>query len=138
LRLLRPALRASPSRRPAKRGARQNLYARVEQYVKLQKNVEASLPALHPTNDVARIAAHQHALARKIAQARSGARRGDIFTSGVTRQFRRIIRGEFQGPEAEDARRTIRQDDPTRVVRRLHVNALRRTSVDDHAADFVE
>ena len=96
--------------------------ARVQQYVKLQKNVEASLPALKPTKEVARIAEHQHALARKIAQARRGARQGDIFTDEVTRQFRRIIRGEFQGPEAQLARKTIRPDDPSKVIVRLHVN----------------
>jgi hypothetical protein len=96
--------------------------ARVQQYVKLQKNVEASLPALKPTNEVERIAAHQHALARKIAQARSGARQGDIFTDQVTRQFRRIVRGEFLGPEAKLARKTIRPDDPSKAVVRLHVN----------------
>jgi hypothetical protein len=96
--------------------------ARVQQYVRLQKDVEASLPALKPTNEVARIAEHQHALARKIAQARRGARQGDIFTDEVTRQFRRIIRGEFQGPEAQDARRTIRQDDRSKAIVRLHVN----------------
>ena len=96
--------------------------ARVQQYVKLQRDVEASLPALRPTNEVERIAGHQHALARKIAQARLGARQGDIFTHEVSRQFRRIIRGEFQGPEAQHARRTIRQDDPSKVIVRLHVN----------------
>ena len=96
--------------------------ARVQQYVKLQKDVEASLPALKPTNEVARIAEHQHALARKIAQARRGARQGDIFTHEVTERFRRIIRGEFQGPEGRLARRTIRPDDPSKVIVRLHVN----------------
>jgi hypothetical protein len=96
--------------------------ARVQQYVKLQKAVEASLPTLRPTNEVGRIAEYQHALARKIAQARRGARQGDIFTREVTRQFRRIIRGEFMGPEAQLARRTIHPDDPSKVVVRLHVN----------------
>jgi len=96
--------------------------ARVQQYIKLQKNVEASLPALKPTNDVARIAEHEHALARKIAQARRGARQGDIFTEEVTRQFRRIIRGEFLGPEGQLARKTIREKDPSKVIVRLHVN----------------
>ena len=96
--------------------------ARVQQYVKLQKDVEASLPALKPPSQAARIDGHQRALARKIAQARSGARQGDIFTEEVTRQFRRIIRGEFQGPEAQLARKTIRQNDPSQVSRRLHVN----------------
>jgi hypothetical protein len=98
--------------------------ARVQQYVKLQKDVEASLPALKPANEGARIAEHQHALARRIAQARRGAHQGDIFTGEVTRQFRRIIRGVFQGSEARLARRTIRQDDPSKVIVRLHVNDI--------------
>ena len=98
--------------------------ARVQQYVKLQKDVEATLPALNPTNEVALIAEHQHALARKIAQARSGAREGDVFTREVTQQFRRIIRGEFQGADARDARRTIRPDDASKFIVRLHVNDI--------------
>jgi hypothetical protein len=83
---------------------------------------EASLTALKPTNEVARIAQYQHELARKISQARRGARRGDIFTREVTRQFRRIIHGEFRGPDAQLARRTIRQSEPSRAVFRLRVN----------------
>jgi hypothetical protein len=97
---------------------------RVQQYIKLRKAVEASLPALKPTNEVARIAGHQHALARKIAQARSGARRGDVFTRQVTRRFRAIIRDEFQGPEAQLARRTIQPDDASKLMARLRVNDL--------------
>ena len=96
--------------------------ARVQEYSKLQNDVEASLPVLKPTTDAARIAQYQHALARKIAQARSSARRGDIFTDEVTRQFRRIIRAEFQGPNAQDARSTIRPDDSSKFMVRLHVN----------------
>ena len=96
--------------------------ARVQQYVKLQKDVEASLPALKPTNDAARIVEHQQALARKIADARRDARQGDIFTQEVTERFRKIIRSAFQGPEGRLARRTIRPDDPSKVIVRLHVN----------------
>jgi hypothetical protein len=98
--------------------------ARVQQYIKLQKAVEASLPTLKPTKEVVRIDEHEHALARKIAQARSGARQGDIFTDEVTRQFRRIIRGEFLGPEGPLARKTIREKDPSKVIVRLHVNEV--------------
>jgi len=104
--------------------------ARVQQYVKLQKDVESTLPALKPTNEVARIAEHQHALARKIAQARSSAREGDVFTREVTRQFRRIIRGEFQGPGARDARRMIRPDDASKFSVRLKVNDVYRENIE--------
>ena len=95
---------------------------RVQAYVKMQKNLEASLPTLKPTKDAAKIVEHQHALAGKIAEARRNARQGDIFTHEVTERFRKIIRGEFQGPEGRLARRTIRQDYPSKVITRLHVN----------------
>jgi len=94
----------------------------VQAYVKMQKNLEASLPTLKPTKDAAKIVEHQHALARKIADARRHARQGDIFTHEVTERFRKIIHGEFQGPEGRLARRTIRQDDPSEIIVGLHVN----------------
>jgi hypothetical protein len=95
---------------------------RVQKYVKLQKSVEAALPALKPTNDASRITEHQHALATEIARARHDARRGDIFTDEVVQEFRRIVRGEFQGPEAKLARKTILPTDPSQVVVHLRVN----------------
>ena len=88
----------------------------------MQKDLEASLPALKPTKDAAQIVEHQHALARKIADARRDARQGDIFTHEVAERFRKIIRSEFHGPEGRLARQTIRQDDPFKVIVRLHVN----------------
>ena len=89
---------------------------RVQAYVTMQKALEASLPTLKPTKDAAQIVEHQHALARKIADARRDARQGDIFTREVTERFRKIIRKAFQGPEGRLARRTIQQDTPFKVV----------------------
>ena len=89
---------------------------RVQEYVKMQKNLEASLPALKPAMDPAQIVEHQHALARKIADARRDARQGDIFTHEVTEQFRKIIRSAFHGPEGRLARKTIQQDTPFKVI----------------------
>ena len=95
---------------------------RVQAYVKMQKNLEASLSTLKPTKDVAKIVDHEHALTKKITDARRGARQGDIFTHEVTERFRKIIRREFLGPEGRLARRTIRQDEPSKIVGHLHVN----------------
>ncbi len=94
---------------------------RVQEYVKMQKDLKASLPALNPTNDAAQIIEHQHALARKIADARRDARQGDIFTPEVTERFRKIIGRTFHGPEGRLARKTIRPDSPSKIVV-LHVN----------------
>ena len=95
---------------------------RIQEYVKLQKSLDASLPTLKPTEDVAQIIEHQHALAGKIAEARRAARQGDIFTHELAERFRKIIRSAFRGHEGRFARRTIRQDDPSKVIPRLHVN----------------
>ena len=94
---------------------------RVQEYVKMQKGLKASLPALNPTKDAARIIEHQHALARKIADARRDARQGDIFTREVAERFRKIIDRTFRGPEGRLARETIRADSGSKVVV-LHVN----------------
>jgi hypothetical protein len=95
---------------------------RVQAYVKMQKNLETSLSTLRPTKDAAQIVEHQHALAAKIADARRDAHQGDIFTHEVAERFRKIIHSEFHGPEGRSARQAIRQDDPSKVIVRLHVN----------------
>jgi hypothetical protein len=89
---------------------------RVQEYVKMQKALKASLPALNPTQDAARIIEHQHTLARIITDARRNARQGDIFTPEVTERFRKIIDKTFRGPEGRLARETIRPDSPSKVL----------------------
>jgi hypothetical protein len=95
---------------------------RVQAYVKMQKNLETSLSTLKPTKDAAQIVERQHALAAKIADARRDAHQGDIFTNEVAERFRKTIHSEFHGPEGRSARQAIRQDDPSKVIVRLHVN----------------
>jgi hypothetical protein len=95
---------------------------RVQAYIKLQKSLQDSLSTLKTTNNAAEIVRHQHALAEKIANARRDAHQGDIFNHDAAERFRKIIRSEFHGPEGRLARRTIRRDDPSKIMDRLHVN----------------
>jgi hypothetical protein len=95
---------------------------RIQAYIKLQKSLQDSMSKLKTTNNAAEIIEHQQAMAEKIANARRDAHQGDIFTHEVAKRFRKIIRREFHGPEGRLARRTIRQDDPSKVMARLHVN----------------
>jgi hypothetical protein len=94
---------------------------RVQAYVKLQKNLEASLSTLKPTKDAEQIVEHQHALAEKIIDARRDARQGDIFTPEVAKRFRKVIRKAFHGPEGRMARKTILSDSALKPIV-LHVN----------------
>ena len=81
---------------------------RAQAYVKLQKAV----PRLRTTKKREEIVERRRALAQKIREIRSGAQPGDIFTPAASDEFRRVIRGVFQGPHGRDVRRTIRQGEP--------------------------
>jgi hypothetical protein len=97
---------------------------RVQDYVKLHKTVEATLPPLKPKEELPEmIAAHQQALARKIRQARPNAKPHDIFTNASREALRRAIRSTFQGPEANHALATMQQGAPIKEVH-LKVNEV--------------
>jgi len=71
---------------------------RVKDYLKLHKTVESSLPRLKTTKHGKTIIDRQHALAQKIAEARSNAKQGlaQMGTCGVCRYSQRCICGEGQ------------------------------------------
>jgi len=96
---------------------------RVQEYVRLQKTVESSLPALKSTELPEMITAHQQVLARKIREARSHAKSGDIFTSEACKAFRRASRAALTGPHSADSRAYMQPGAPS-VRMRLAVNAV--------------
>jgi hypothetical protein len=61
-----------------------DFHDRIEEYEKLHKNAEKSLPRLKKTSKQEVIAAQQEALVQKIRELRSNARQGDIFTPAAT------------------------------------------------------
>jgi hypothetical protein len=82
----------------------------VQQYLKLQK----AMPRLRTTKQRKEIVERRRALAQKIRETRSNAKPGDIFTPEASEEFRRVIRSAFQGPNAPNVRKTIRQGEPVR------------------------
>jgi hypothetical protein len=90
---------------------------RVEQYLKLRK----ALPRERTTKRPEEIADRRRALAQAIRESRGGAKQGDIFTPEISEQFLRVIRSSLQGPNASNARKTIRQGEPVPSLR-LSVN----------------
>ena len=91
----------------------------IDQYVKLHNGVEASLPALKPTDLPEMITAHQQALARKMREARPRAKSGDIFSAEIREAFRHTIHNAFQGPQGANIRATIQQGAP---LKETHVD----------------
>jgi len=85
---------------------------RIDQYLKLRK----ALPHERTTKHQKEITDRRHALAQAIREARPGAKQGDIFTPEISEQFIRVIRGAFEGANAPNVRKTIRQGEPVAGV----------------------
>ena len=102
----------------------QEFLDRVQDYIKLHKTVEATLPPLKPKEELPEmITAHQQALARKIREARPNAKPHDVFKHASHEAFRRAIRSVFQGPKASNVRATLQQGAPLTAVH-LKVNEV--------------
>ena len=97
--------------------------ARVQAYLRLQRTVESSLPALKPTDLPEMITAHQEALARKIQEARPKAKEGDIFTPAVREAFRHASQAALGGPRSASSRAYMQPGAPNPRMR-LEVNSL--------------
>ena len=97
---------------------------RVQEYVRVHKQAESTLPALKSKEaSPEAIAAHQKQLAEKIRAARAGAKPQDIFTSASLPAFQNAVRSAFQGPQAAHVRATLAEGSPIVKVR-LNVNDL--------------
>jgi hypothetical protein len=78
-------------------------------YDRLHKSAAAQLPPLKPKESRARIVEYQSALAAKIRAVRPHARRGNLFTPAVAREFKRLICLSMQGREAARIRTSLKR-----------------------------
>lgn len=97
---------------PAGETAVQEFNDDVADYLRLRQRAEAPVPDLSVTNDPKTLTHAVNRLSDRIRQARSTARRGDVFTPGVTREFRgRISRAMHDLRETPaDLLAAIRED----------------------------
>jgi hypothetical protein len=93
---------------------------RVAQFVKLHRQMAATLPPLKQTAVSKEITDHQRELARKIAEARKPAKPGDIFTAEVIAEFQRLLAVAFHGANGADIRTSLAHSEP--VNREVGVN----------------
>lgn len=119
----RPGAVSSKSQREDAAGF-QEFLDRVQEYLKLRKTIEATLPPLKDKEELPEmIAAYQQALARKIRQARPHSKRNDFFTKLSREAFRHAIRRTFRGPQGANALATLRQGAPLKEIH-LKVNEV--------------
>jgi len=82
---------------------------RIDKYVDLRNKADDSAPPLKKTAEPAEIRAAQDALGERVGAARTGAKRGEIFTPEITAYFRRLLK-----PEVKEAgtKEIIKDDNP--------------------------
>ena len=93
---------------------------RVDKFVALHRKLEGTLPKLPAETDPDRVYAHHQALAKLLAQARAGARSGDLFSEDARRVFRRIIAVIVRGPEGRELVEEILDENTASVPLRVN------------------
>jgi hypothetical protein len=86
--------------------------ARVNAYMDLHTGLENKLPKLSNEASPEEILRHQRALERMIADARRGAKPGDLFTREIRALFRRYLAAVFAGPDRKELRASIMDENP--------------------------
>jgi hypothetical protein len=98
----------------------QDFERRVADYMQLRKNVESKLPRLKPTESPNEIRERQNELATAIRDARKTAKQGDIFTSTISTEFRRLVGLAMQGKNTPRVERSMKSAEPVKMA--LKVN----------------
>jgi hypothetical protein len=98
----------------------QDFTKRVSDYMQIHKDAEGKMPKLKSTNAVADIRRHTRALREVIRQNRSSANQGDIFTSAIATEFRRLIGLAMVGGNTRRVERSMKSAEPVRMA--LKVN----------------
>lgn len=93
----------------------------VNEYIALQRKLEATLPDIPTDATPEQIDQRQRALGALVQDARRGAKQGDIFERDVRPVIRKLLAGLFAGPDGRRLRLTINEENPGEVVK-LTVN----------------
>jgi hypothetical protein len=93
---------------------------RVEAYLEVHKKADKGLKEVPNTAPREMVTAHQRALQRSIANARSNAEQGDIFTQPIRAYFRRQITRALGGLDAAALRASIAEENPGPIQLRIN------------------
>lgn len=85
----------------------------VSAYLNLHKRVAAKIAPLKTTDSPAKIMEYQQGLAAMIRESRKNAKRGDIFTPQVSREFRRRIEVSLRDAQGVRIRASLLRGDPS-------------------------
>jgi hypothetical protein len=100
--------------------ALQYFQKRVSDYVKFENNLAKGSSVNKPTDTPHVILERQHELARKIREARSQAKQGDIFTPAISKEFLRLLGIAMAGGNNVSIQKSLAHSEPVHLA--LHVN----------------
>jgi hypothetical protein len=86
---------------------------RVANYLKVRKSAASPVPALKATDSPEKIRDHERDLALSIRARRPGAAQGDIFTTAIAAEFRRIMKAALSGPGADRIKKSMSDSQPS-------------------------
>jgi hypothetical protein len=93
---------------------------RVKEYSKLREQLEEKLPKLSKEAKPEEIQVHKDKFEEMVRSARTGAKRGDLFTPDAAAHIRAIIKEEFKGRERKELRETVLEADTKGVPLRVN------------------
>jgi hypothetical protein len=85
---------------------------RIKDYVELHRRIEATLPRLPDNATPNQIDRNQRLFERKMREARSTAKPGDIFTPEARPVILRLLAAVFAGPQGRALRASIMDENP--------------------------
>jgi hypothetical protein len=94
--------------------------ARVKQYARMREDIEDKMPKLPKESTPEQILEHKTAFEARVKAARTGAKRGQIFTKDIVSYLRAMIRREFKGAERAKLREMVLEADTKGVPLRIN------------------
>lgn len=96
---------------------------RLARYVELHREIESRLPRLPDDATPQQIDRNQREFERRIREARASAKQGDLFTTDAQPVIKRLLAAVFAGPEGQQLKASIFDENPANIDTHLTVNA---------------
>lgn len=98
---------APPALSPADKQIAEAFEKRAKDYAKMREAVEEKMPKLSKEAKPEEIQTHKTQFQERVRAARTGAKRGDMFTPEAMTLIRRMIKDEFKGRDRVEFRETL-------------------------------
>ena len=105
----------------ADRRVANNFASHAKQYSELRERIESGLPKLPKKATPEQIEAHKASLLKSVQSARTGAKRGDVFSPEASTLIRNLLKAEFKGRDRRELRTAVFEAETKGVP--LRVNA---------------